>query len=291
MNFTRFRCFFALLALLLLWGYPPASVDASNCEANCATEVSCFGGCTLDLPDCGTSCREEGCTVDCNGQNPGGGFDSSCTTVAVHVKCYQPGKDPQPIPQPKSGSRETQWAVVVYTPTPGALPTEDELTIAAASSTEAADQAKMEAAESFGERFGLLIERKVLPPPGVPFRYFQVEPAARCAKIAARLTERKLPFDAPSGTGVFLKGWTDGDGKVTEATVLYSDTTPEAQAALVSFASRNLRVWRTDGPSRPVEFFLFLGSFGKGEAGIALAGGSAIAAEKPERNTETSPER
>jgi len=274
---TKIRIRLVPFLLVCLWLILPSpTVDASGCETECAAEVGCYGSCRIDLPECGASCAGEGCTLDCNGQNPGGGAGGPCTTVALHVKCYKPGQSPQPIPQPQFQAHGTDWAVIVYTPTKDALPGKDGLVMAASSSSKVAKEARERAAQSFRQTLGRSAEREVGPRPGVPLRYFHVEPTTPCAKVGARLVDRKLPFNATSGTGIFLRGVTNGEGRIATAEVLYSDTEPGLQSAFLEFAKENLRAWRTDELSRPVEIFLFLGAFGKGEAGVAWAGGSGV---------------
>jgi hypothetical protein len=101
-------------------------------------------------------------------------------------------------------------------------------------------------------------------------------------KVAARLVDRKLPFNAPSGAGIFLRAVTNGEARIATAEILYSDTEPGLQSAFLEFVKENLRAWRTDDLSLPIEVFLFVGAFGKGEAGIVWAGGSGISVGRSE---------
>lgn len=92
-----------------------------------------------------------------------------------------------------------------------------------------------------------------------------------CVKSHIDLVERQFPQVPGKRIGAYVKGTTDGTGRVLSLTVLFTRD-PEWSNEIVAFGLRHLRVYSPDVPGFPLELYGALMVSAKGQAGYLIGG-------------------
>lgn len=257
------------VALALLFLASPAW--PGSCSDDCAEEVGCLGSCSIDSADCSASCFATACKVTCKEFGP---RHLDCGYVE-NVTCTKLGGPP-----PKAGAAPGglgHWAVV--TPLFATRPyAPEQITVVAASSQEFGRVAASDLAERLianpepesqrGKRWeddtegrlaGRLPELFVAPAEGL------------CVGSEVALLERKFPHAPGRRVGAYVKGITDGAGRLTSLEVLYTGD-PEWSDQIVAFGMRHLRVWSPAAAGIPMELYGALMVSAEGAAGYIIGG-------------------